>query len=150
MNLLPLEIVHRILEYDGRIKYRHGKYMNQIAQDDDRFQMLQTMPQIVPYLYYTQHGYLMISDTRDKIYCEKTNASYTALFYYGEKTHLIVTKSNTKIVKYIFIHQGFQYNFIIYKYKTPFIISVIVYYEWCFVFIISVIVYLYDLCCKFI
>jgi len=110
--------------------------MNQIAQDDDRYQMLQTMPQIVPYLYYTQHGYLMISDTRNKIYCEKTNASYTALFHYGEKTHLIVTKSNTKIVKYIFIHQGFQYNFIIYKYKTPFIISVIV--------------YLYDLCSKFI
>ena len=45
MNLLPLEIVHRILEYDGRIKYRHGKYMNQIAQDDDRYQMLQGIPQ---------------------------------------------------------------------------------------------------------
>ena len=46
MNLLPLEIVHRILEYDGRMKYRHGKYMNQIAQDDDRYKMLQTLPQI--------------------------------------------------------------------------------------------------------
>ena len=45
MNLLPLEIVHRILEYDGRIKYRHGKYMNQIAKDDDRYKMLQTLPQ---------------------------------------------------------------------------------------------------------
>ena len=40
MNRLPLEIVHRILEYDGRIKYRHGKYMNQIAQDDDRYHLL--------------------------------------------------------------------------------------------------------------
>ena len=37
MNRFPLEIVNRILEYDGRIKYRHGKYMNQIAQDDDRY-----------------------------------------------------------------------------------------------------------------
>ena len=129
MNRFPLEIVNHILEYDGRIKYRNGKYMNQIAQDDVRYQMLLTMPQIVPYLYYTQHGYLMISDTRNKIYCEKTNASYTALFYYGEKTHLIVTKSNTEIVKYIFISQGFQYNFIIYKPPppTPFIVSVIVF-----------------------
>ena len=24
MNRFPLEIVHRILEYDGRIKYRNG------------------------------------------------------------------------------------------------------------------------------
>ena len=45
MNLLPLEIVHRILEYDGRIKYRNGKYMNQIAQYDDRYKMLQGIPQ---------------------------------------------------------------------------------------------------------
>jgi hypothetical protein len=44
MNLLPLEIVHRILEYDGRIKYRHGKYMNQIAQDDYRYHLLRKIP----------------------------------------------------------------------------------------------------------
>ena len=44
MYLLPLEIVHRILEYDGRIKYRNGKYMNQIAQDDYRYHLLRKMP----------------------------------------------------------------------------------------------------------
>ena len=73
MNLLPLEIVHRILEYDGRIKFRHGKYMNQIAQDDDRYQMLQGIPQfysnkssewssshirlIKNYIYYSKHSH---------------------------------------------------------------------------------------------
>ena len=45
MNRLPLELVHRILEYDGRIKYRHGNYMNQIASDDERYEMLQGIPQ---------------------------------------------------------------------------------------------------------
>jgi len=125
---LPTDIIHHILSYNGTLKLRNGKYMNQIAQDDDRYQMLLTMPQIVPYLYYTQHGYLMISDTRNKIYCEKTNASYTALFHYGEKTHLIVTKSNVKIVKYIFISQGFQYNFIIYKPPPPSLFSYITEY----------------------
>jgi hypothetical protein len=48
MNQLPFEIVHRILEYDGRIKYRHGKYMNQISQDDYRYKMLLTIPIIQP------------------------------------------------------------------------------------------------------
>ena len=40
MNRFPLEIVNRILEYDGRIKYRHGKYMNQIHKDDYRYNLL--------------------------------------------------------------------------------------------------------------
>ena len=49
MNQFPLEIVHHILEYDGRIKYRNGKYMNQIATDDNRYKLLQTIPLIQPY-----------------------------------------------------------------------------------------------------
>ena len=81
MNLLPLEIVHRILEYDGRMKYRHGKYMNQIAQDDDRYKMLLTMPIIEPYPNYLQHGYLMIVDTSNKIYCEKKSFVYSFLLW---------------------------------------------------------------------
>ena len=133
MNLLLLEIVHRILEYDGRIKYRHGKYMNQIAQDDDRYKMLQTMPRPCSY-YIFQNLYMTISG--GKICCKKSNASYTALDYYGEKTtHLIVTQSNTLLVSYICISQGFQYDFVIYK--TPSLFSYIT-------------EYLYDLCSKFI
>ena len=128
MNLLPLEIVHRILEYDGRIKYRHGKYMNQLAQDDVRYQMLLTMPIIEPYPYHVQHGYLMILDTSSKIYCEKRRAAHSAS-YYGEKVHVILTKSDTEKIQYIFINQGCYYNFIIYKTPppTPFIVTVIVF-----------------------
>ena len=49
MNQLPLEIVHHILEYDGRIKYRHGKYINQFARDDVRYRLFDTIP--VPKYY---------------------------------------------------------------------------------------------------
>jgi len=135
MNLLPLEIVHRILEYDGRIKYRHGKYMNQIAQDDDRYKILQIMPKPCSY-YMLQTLYMTI--TGGKIYYQKLNASYETLDYYGEKTtRLIVTQSNTLLVSYISISQGFQYYFVIYKTPPPSLFSYII-------------KYLYDLCSIFI
>ena len=128
MNSLPLEIVHRILEYDGRIKYRHGKYMNQIPKDDERYQILLTVPQILSYPNNIQSGYyLLISDNRNRnrIFCDKTKASYGALFYYGERTSLIATQSNREKVSYIFISQGFQYNFIIYKRSPPSLITTV-------------------------
>jgi hypothetical protein len=53
MNLLPQDIIHRILEYDGRIKYRHGKYMNQIYQDDDRYHLLRKIPVFQRDYWYT-------------------------------------------------------------------------------------------------
>jgi hypothetical protein len=41
---LPNELIHIILLYDGKIKYRNGKYMNQILRHDTRYKILQTIP----------------------------------------------------------------------------------------------------------
>ena len=56
MNHLPLEIVHRILEYDGRIKYRNGKFMNQICKDDHRYHLLR---KITLFQYWYTGGELL-------------------------------------------------------------------------------------------
>ena len=41
---LPMDIVNKILDYDGSIKYRNGKYINQISQTDKRYEMLLNIP----------------------------------------------------------------------------------------------------------
>jgi len=48
----PLDIVIQILDYSGIIKYRNGKFFNQIQNNDERYNILQSISQFVPiYLY---------------------------------------------------------------------------------------------------
>jgi len=128
MNRLPVEIVHRILEYDGRIKYRHGKYMNQISKNDDRYKMLLTVPKTNSFTDNHRYFYMTVSDSRNRniiiIYCEKH-----IKFSLCEELSLIYTYSNARYVKYFYNNnQGFQYILTIYKPPKPtFIESVIVY-----------------------
>ena len=122
MNLLPLDIIHRILEYDGRIKYRHGKYMNQIAQDDDRYQMLLPVHKIHQCIDNDYFLYMTVSDSRNRnriiIYREKHIA-----FNLCEELSLIDTYCNASCVLYIYKNQGFQYILTIYKPPTPTLFS---------------------------
>ena len=41
---LPFDVVKHILEYEGSLKYRHGRYMSQIPKTDFRFPLLRSIP----------------------------------------------------------------------------------------------------------
>ena len=108
MVLLPLEIVHLILEYDGRIKNRNGKYMNQIAQDDDRYKMLQKIPQFYSVTTYDGSFSKMILLKNSIFYTKFFNVSYT------DKNPIIEANVGFLSSHYSYTQDGIRYLWTIY------------------------------------
>ena len=108
MNRFPLDVIHRILEYDGRIKYRNGKYMNQIPKDDDRYNILKSIQPIEIFEYLGL--WIMSSVTIKKmVMFHISPSSYTD----GEP---IVNSAKSNLsCNYNFTKQGLQYSWTIYK-----------------------------------
>ena len=119
MEQFPLEIVHRILDYDGRIKCRNGKFMNQISTEDDRYCMLQNMPKLIPNRY--QGWDITIFTKTHSIYVKKHLVWYSAyvdkdvVWVSGTKTPVFFLQDEKSLCYYCFTHSGFCYKWKIFR-----------------------------------
>jgi|688.fasta_scaffold840137_2 hypothetical protein len=84
---IPYELINIILEYDGRIKYRNGKYINVIDKNDCRYEILREVIlykiQIVSLTIVSDHIFYNIIYFTNKKYmglCYDYNWSYTNTF----------------------------------------------------------------------
>jgi hypothetical protein len=41
---LPIEIIKKIMQYDGRFKYQNGRFISQISKNDNRYTLLSKIP----------------------------------------------------------------------------------------------------------
>ena len=60
---LPLDMIIHILSFDNKIKYKNGKFINQIDKKDERYNLLKKLPKIQtrmifdkPFYYFKNLG----------------------------------------------------------------------------------------------
>ena len=53
----PLDVLIQILEYDGRIKYKKGEFINIIHKKDERYSVLQHLTSFKPVYLYEQDNF---------------------------------------------------------------------------------------------
>ena len=100
-NSLPLDVVKNILEYDGRIKYRNGVFINRFNKDDERYKILLQIP--LKKFYNPVH---IISDCIF-VSVDFTNPSYTLNLFYWLKGYCFLIFT----VKKLYNNEYYKYDY---------------------------------------
>lgn len=122
---VPRDVLHIIMEYDGRLRQRSGKYMNQLMKTDARYDVLMKIPKADVYTYtLTNHHiatecYIRFPNKKYKLIIHRNDyPTHVNKNYMQEFTRSFLGPSPFKETCYYFIKQGDMYRFV--KYSTLF------------------------------
>ena len=106
VSYIPKEILHIILEYDGRIKYKKGDYINIIHKHDERYNVitpiLRKKMDIIKNIEFDNSGFYFhfnFDQYDKKGLCYDYNFSYENIFEvcYYNAINGIVEQSRTQL-----------------------------------------------------
>ena len=115
--LLPKEIVHKILEYDGSIKYRNGKYINQIMIDNKYNKVIKTVN--IKYFYQQKIKMFPINNFYIEILFSNNNKNMGIIidyYYYGRVFMISFYKDISHTCWYKFTNVFYNYFRIYYPF----------------------------------
>jgi hypothetical protein len=89
---LPLELIEKIISYDGTLKYRYGRWMDQIPKEDIRYSLLQKFPPS----YVSDYG---INSWRVSIYLSMNckEESYPLFYNYHKMVFIYYDEEQEKL-----------------------------------------------------
>lgn len=101
---LPIEMVYFILEYNGSVKMRNGKYMNQICMDNIKY-VIKPLIQKIYYIFYRYNRVsiisILIANTKKSFYYFATD--------YGIRITLHIANNEKYTKLYSNIEEPFDY-----------------------------------------
>ena len=118
---LPSDIINLVLVYDGSIRQRAGRYMNQIAKTDPRYPLIQGVPPRIihpwgddrPGIFFIYIYMPFSSKHCHRYYMEITHGFYTpSNDGYGMDIPAIDITGRVTGRKSWVIHEGVRYSFI--------------------------------------
>jgi len=128
-NLLPNDIIILILSFGNEIKYRRGKFINQILKDDPRRERLKKIqrPIFLPnfsHEYMDENIHYINQEKRSRVFLtiksgikemiyytfEKENIYYYGMIYVSKGRHIGYSKKRLYSIDVITDKNGFQYN----------------------------------------